>query len=231
MKYLTVVIILLSGCCSGNPDNNAVGVVSPPAKTNTAEITPPITPAIPPPPVQRLDTWNSHEEMDIASGKMLRVRRILSSNYVELGFPYQGMQKGQLTVRDHPRFGTDVFFAIQRGQIVSCGHYRDGITVRFDNAVKTWRCENGADGSNDIAFFNKTTDFLRYLQKAEVTVITMSIFQEGERSFEFNTKGFVPYETKQDRPRTVSRDRYEEPLTHTEQEYGLSPTSYLGGEE
>ena len=72
---------------------------------------------------------------------------------MEFGFPYGGKQHGQLTLRRHPRFGRNVIFNIERGQLM-CPSY-DGCTVlvRFDDAPPaSFSAMPPSDHSNETIF-------------------------------------------------------------------------------
>jgi hypothetical protein len=130
------------------------------------------------------------ETVDAASGKASRQFMVSSTNMIELGFPYMGPQRGHLEVRQHPRWGQAVIFSVDRGQIVSCGSYRRGVTVRFDESVDHWACAEPEDGSNTSVFINRDEAFIKRMKKAQVTVVSVLFYQQGEFSFEFKTAGF-----------------------------------------
>ncbi len=77
--------------------------------------------------------WIYDSSAEGMSGKSVATASVYSSNTIKLGFPYQGEQKGRLTLRRHPRWGNDVILAIEQGQIL-CHSYGDCyVGVRFDN--------------------------------------------------------------------------------------------------
>ncbi len=128
---------------------------------------------------------------DTASGKTVFTNWLISVNEINLSFPYSGSQNGILTIRNHPRFGEDIIFRIEKGQILSL----DGISlddnkyflVRFDNGeVERWNYSESTSQSSDIIFIGKREEFLKKLLDSEKIYITVNLYQEGQKTFIFD---------------------------------------------
>ena len=74
----------------------------------------PPSPAPPPPAGSQ---WNYSHDADEMTGKASHVVSVESENTVQFDFPYQEAQHARLSIRRHPRFGKNVIFAIERGQL------------------------------------------------------------------------------------------------------------------
>jgi len=137
------------------------------------------------------DRWKYYKFQDPGSGKYYSQAIVKSENEVNLDFPYDGYQRAYFEFRNHPRFGKDLIFGLQRGQIL-CDEYRNKyVSIRFDNStVERYRCLEASDGSSrQIALvgFDAIASRISVVKNIFVSVF---IFQEGERTFEFRVNGF-----------------------------------------
>lgn len=133
---------------------------------------------------------SSEEEM---GGGSVRTATVDSKNAIDLDFPYAGSQHGRLSLRRHPRWGNDVIFRIERGQIL-CHSYGDcAIQVRFDDG-KVLRYDGNPpeDNSSEVVFIPAFSTFMKQLPRAKVVKIEVSIYQAGNQVFEFDVSGFKP---------------------------------------
>lgn len=136
----------------------------------------------------------SDEEM---SGKAVVTAQVTSTNTINLDFPYSGAQHGTLTLRRHPRWGNDVIFRIERGQIL-CHSYGDcTINVKFDDG-KVIRLNGNPpdDNSSEVVFIPGFTTFTKQLPKAKRVKIEVSLYQAGNQVLEFDVSGFKPEKFK-----------------------------------
>jgi hypothetical protein len=119
--------------------------------------------------------------------------RVLSTNIVNFSFPYTGAQRGQLTLRTHPRFGRDVIFSIERGQIL-CRSYEDcTVLVRFDEEpAAKYSAVGAADNSTETIFIRNYNRFVEKLGKAKRVRVSVDIYQQGAPVFEFDVSDFAP---------------------------------------
>ena len=135
--------------------------------------------------------WTYHIEEDAMTSRKAKFASIYSENSVEFGFPYQGPQRGTLTIRDHPSYGHDVYLSIERGQIL-CQSYEDcEIKVRFDEREpESWGASASSDHSTTIIFLRNEARFTRKMRAAKVVRIQIPVYQEGQQVFEFVVGGF-----------------------------------------
>ena len=116
---------------------------------------------------------------------------VSSTNAVNFGSPYDGEQHGQLTLRTDPKYGRDLIFSIERGQLL-CRSYEDcQAMIRFDDGKpENFSGIGPADNSSETVFIRNYDKFLGRLRKAKIVRISMNIYQEGAPVFEFDVSGF-----------------------------------------
>ena len=144
--------------------------------------------ATPPEPVS---AWSYDSDAEGMSGKSVRTASVTSSNTVSLGFPYAGEQHGRIALRKHPRWGNDVIFSIEQGQIL-CHSYGDcRVGVRFDDGkIQHVTGNPPEDGSSETVFLPMYGTFLKQLKTAKKLRIEVQIYDNGSNVFEFDVAGF-----------------------------------------
>lgn len=161
------VIIYFSGKDSSTTLNSSSGVSAPP----------------------KAEEWSYSESTDTVSGKSLSSAIVKSNNRFELEFPYNGGTVGTLQIRQHPRYGKDVIFYVNKGQIL-CNSY-DGcyVTVKFDDkpAFKV-KATEPADHSNDMLFLNGYAGLLKNIKNSKKMIVEVTFYHSGNKAFEFNTE-------------------------------------------
>lgn len=117
--------------------------------------------------------------------------RVSSSNTVNFDFPYSGEQYATLTLRTHPRYGKDVIFRIEKGQIL-CNSYEDcAVLVRFDDEEPVkYSAGAAADYSTEVVFIRNYNGFIEKMLRAKKVRIAANIYQQGAPVFEFDVSGF-----------------------------------------
>ena len=137
--------------------------------------------------------WEYTDYIDEASGKTAYKASLLSENKINLSFPYSGSQNGTLSVRNHPRWGKDIYLKIKKGQILSIDGYsydNKYFLVRFDDGdVKKWNYVGSTSQSSDIIFISNEKKFLKKLTNSNKIYITINIYQDGQNTFVFDSKG------------------------------------------
>jgi len=137
--------------------------------------------------------WTYFDYEDAASGKAAFKASLTSENEINLSFPYGGNQNGTLSLRNHPRFGKDIFFKINKGQILSIDGYSYDdkyFLVRFDDGdVNRWNYLEAADQSSDIIFISNEKKFKEKLTNSSKIYLTVNLYQDGQRTFIFDVKG------------------------------------------
>jgi len=134
-------------------------------------------------------TYSLNEEQ--MTGGMRKTASVTSSNSVEFGFPYGGAQNGRLTLRTDPRYGKDVIFRIERGQILCISYEGCTVQVRFDDEKPlNFSASAAADHSSETVFIDDYARFLAKMRKAKRVRLSLSIYQNGRPVFDFDVSGF-----------------------------------------
>lgn len=135
--------------------------------------------------------WTYDVREDKMTGGATRHAYVLSTNTVNFGPPYSGEQHGRLSLRIDPKYGRDVIFSIERGQLL-CRSYEDcDVLVRFDEGKpERFSAVGPADNSSETVFFRNYDRFLGKLRKARIVRISLNVYQEGAPVFEFDVSGF-----------------------------------------
>ncbi|QNI65701.1 hypothetical protein [Synechococcus sp. A15-44] len=128
---------------------------------------------------------------DQATGRRAKTASLTSKNSMNFGFPYSGTQYGRFIVRNHPRYGVDAYLKIEQGQLL-CNSYSDtNVLIRFDNgAASAYSCTGASDHSTEFAFITNVARLEGRMKTAKKMFITVSVYQEGSRTWEFNVKGY-----------------------------------------
>ncbi|WP_115023034.1 hypothetical protein [Synechococcus sp. UW69] len=135
--------------------------------------------------------WTYSGYIDDATGKRAKTARLTSKNSMNFGFPYSGTQYGRFTVRNHPRHGVDAFLQIDQGQLLCDNYSNTSVLIRFDNGPATrYGCQGAADHSSEIVFIQNVAGLEARMKTAKKMYITVSVYQEGSRTWEFNVKGY-----------------------------------------
>lgn len=139
--------------------------------------------------------YTSHE--DAMTSQKSHHAEVRSTNIHEFEFPYHRPQRARLTLRDHPRYGKDVIFAIERGQLQCSSYSGCDVMVRFGDAPARRYSANGPeDSSSEMLFFENQADFRRRMQGVDVVRISTSIYKQGSPIWEFDVSGYNPERMK-----------------------------------
>jgi hypothetical protein len=133
-------------------------------------------------------TWIYHNQADAMSGKSTHQAQLVSDNTLALAFPYGGQNNGMLIIRKHPKWGTDVIFQLQKGQLM-CRSYRPcNISVKFDNkAPKVFKGAPAEDNDSTLAFLTPTKTFIAEASKASRILVEITLFKQGTHVLEFTS--------------------------------------------
>ena len=157
-------------------------ILSPPTEIKSA-----------PEPVKNITglQWQYTQAEDKMIGGTSYHATVLSTNTVNFGFPYNGLQNATLHLRSSPKSGKNLLFSLEKGQIL-CNSY-DGcsILVRFDNEkATTYSATAAADNSTEIIFIDNYSKFVEKMMKAKRVLISTNIYQQGAPVFEFDISDF-----------------------------------------
>lgn len=182
-----------------NSRSPSVGEPPPPAPPVSAVATgqPRPSPTSIPTPEQK--HWD-YTELDDKMGRgKIKLISTLSTNTISLGFPYEGAQRAELTIRERPEEGStervgQVFLSINNGQLLD-SDYSSGALVRFDNSKPIYfRTQHPDDGSSDTLFFmgDAFNVFVNRLRRPVKTLrIEVPVYQAGKQVFVFSVDGFT----------------------------------------
>lgn len=130
--------------------------------------------------------WKVVTSTNEMTGEKLRRAEMRSDNSLRLAFPYQGANRGTLTVI--PVEGrVMVMVGVDKGQILclqGCS-----ITARFDDSVAVhFDARPAADLSTDYIVLDRGDQFVEWLEGARKIRVQISLFQNGAQVLAFTQK-------------------------------------------
>lgn len=145
--------------------------------------------------IAALSRWRTDDSVDALTGKKTKTYSVESDNQVNLDFPYKGPQHGRLTVRRHPKYGLNIIFSIEKGQLLchdsSLDYGRCMVDVRFDDKPpRRVQMGKSSDGDPTYLFVSNEATFLKELVGSKVLIVQPTIFHNGNVPFQFQTIGF-----------------------------------------
>lgn len=192
-------LIVVAMCSSGGSSDDAAPSSTPTATPPAAD--PPVAapavtpepPAEPAPPPEPPSRWMYSADKDDIDDATVYTAAVISTNTIELDFPYRGPQHGQLMLRRHPRHGRDVILTIERGQILCSTYSECKVLVRIDDGpIQRLQGNEPADNSSEVVFIPLYQTFMKKLPTAKKVRVQVQMFQAGEQTFEFDVSGFDP---------------------------------------
>jgi hypothetical protein len=143
--------------------------------------------------------WKYSRQLDEITQKTIFYAQSSSINSNDLHWPYGPGIFARLTVRNHPRYGKDIYMSIDKGQLL-CRHYDPcSVVVRFDeNNPATFSGSSPSDGSSDIVFIKKYDRFIDLVKKSKTAIIEVPAYQDGNIrwSFEIDSIDMTKMEKK-----------------------------------
>lgn len=135
--------------------------------------------------------WSYFHNSDAMGKSTIYQAQISSTNSLHFSFPYEGAQQARLTLRIHPRYGSDIILSIEKGQFLCSSYDGCSVLVRFDDekAVK-YTAASAADNSTETLFIRNYARFFSGMLKAKRVRIAASVYQQGEPIFDFEVAGF-----------------------------------------
>lgn len=131
--------------------------------------------------------WEYTENVDRMSGKKSRTAVAESDNSLSLAFPYQGQNKGQIVIRQHPQYGLDVIFKIDKGQLMCRTYEPCRINVKFGDAKPiTFNGTGAADHDSTVAFLSSPQRFIESAQKTQNILVQFTVYNGGTNILEFS---------------------------------------------
>ena len=117
--------------------------------------------------------WEYRDYEDKASGKTAFKASLLSENKINLSFPYSGSQNGTLSVRNHPRWGKNIFYDLSASVSLHPTKCLDLINSHklstYSKAFSILSSEANYENNNDSLYFDKEI-FSKHLHKIPVLI-------------------------------------------------------------
>lgn len=136
------------------------------------------------------NAWHADVKIDEMTGKKEYTASVISENNVTLGFPY-GKIGGRLTIRNHPRYGKDVIFSADKGQIPCRSYSPCRVLLRFDDQKPiSLQGSNPSDGSTEVVFISGYDRITKELSKAKILKIQLEFYSNGNQIFNFDVSDF-----------------------------------------
>lgn len=134
-------------------------------------------------------SWEYEDQVDPMSSKPTRLAWITSTNSLALEFPYGGENRGHLMVRQHHRYGLDVIFRVDKGQMPCRPQISPcRVLVRFDDKPPASFDGLGPeDHDSRVIFLRDAQRFIRAAEGAKTIKVQKTFFRNGDQVLEFRT--------------------------------------------
>lgn len=141
------------------------------------------------PLTETVSNWSYSESVDEITGKKSSSATIVSDNYKRLSWPYDGETRLTIFIRSHPRYGNDIIFQVDRGQIL-CSSY-DGCAgmINVDGKAEKLSLNEPADHDSKVVFVRYDAAILRKLKGSKKVVVELPMYQNGNVAWTFLTEG------------------------------------------
>jgi len=131
--------------------------------------------------------WTYKEEIDRMGRGNNKYAWIYSSTFLSFGFPYEGLQRAELTIR-RVNGRNEVYIKIEEGQFQT-DIYGTELTVRFDDGKpQHYSAVGSSDNDPTVLFINSYERFITNLKKARRLLIEATFYQEGNYIMEFDVE-------------------------------------------
>ncbi|WP_031430483.1 hypothetical protein [Methylomicrobium agile] len=109
-----------------------------------------------------------------------------SLNEIEFGPPYEGKQRGVLTLRQNFNNSHDVYFGLEKGQFL-CDNRACGITARFDTGMVQFFEATPAQNENMPGIYIRNADiFIHFAEVSNTVTITAAFLDQTKQTFQFD---------------------------------------------
>ena len=137
---------------------------------------------------EKSDSWEYSITEDKMRGTKKAYASLVSTNKVQLGFPYNDSVLAVSLRKDEGE--TNVMLTV-KGQFV-CNKYSEKcyVSAKFDdNPVVDFEFGEAAHGTPDVIFIEKEKEFIAEIKKSKKAIIEVPLFNNGRAQYEFDTKG------------------------------------------
>ena len=133
--------------------------------------------------------WTYSRQIDEMSKGTIKSASVDSINTVDFAFPYNGVQRASLELRNHPRYGKDVILSLEHAQFL-CRVDECTVSVRFDGGrPQSYNAAEPSDHSTNTLFIRNYDRFHAGAYKAKKVFIEAQFYQQGPHVFEFSVDG------------------------------------------
>jgi hypothetical protein len=113
---------------------------------------------------------------------------IYSQNVVEFGPPYEGKQRGVLTLRKNFNNSHDVYFGLEKGQF-QCDSRTCSITAQFDNGrVQFFEASPAHNESTPGVYIRNANNFIRFAKASAAVDISARFYNQPIQTFQFDIR-------------------------------------------
>ncbi len=131
------------------------------------------------------EDWETNRWKEEMTGGEAVLATVGSENSLDFKFPYSGPNRGWLTVRKHPSYGTHVYLTINQGQIL-CSPFDCPIRIRFDESKPImFRGTEPADHDSTMVFVGNAKRFIQLASKAKTIFVQFNAYGNGAPVLEF----------------------------------------------
>jgi hypothetical protein len=111
-----------------------------------------------------------------------------SQNEIEFGAPYEGKQRGVLTLRKNFDNSHDVYFGLEKGQF-QCDSRSCSITAQFDNGLKKFfEASPAHNESTPGVYLRNANNFISFAKASAAVAITARFQDQSFQTFQFDTR-------------------------------------------
>lgn len=134
--------------------------------------------------------WRVDESTDPLTDETIKIACATSSNQVYLSSPY-GPRSARLCIRQHPKFGRDVYLTLDgSGQILCRSYDNCTVPIRFDDGtVQSFSGGEPSDNSSETIFIVNDGRFITAAKAASRIRVQLEFYQNGNQTFDFPARG------------------------------------------
>lgn len=132
--------------------------------------------------------WKYIDGTSKLTGEATKTAEIISTNSMDLKFPYQGRNTGRLSVIKAGKGPASAIFDFDKGQTMCSNPASCLLMIRFDDAKPvTFEGSRSADHATNVVFLNNSGKFISLATKAKRIYVGLNLYQNGTQLLEFNS--------------------------------------------
>ncbi len=134
-----------------------------------------------------LTNWMYQESVDEMRGETTYLAINKSLNTAELAFPYGAGVELNIVLRDDAKYGENVFFGVNKGQLF-CSYQDCYISIKFDDGPVQKLATSEASGGRSESLFleDGINAFVEKLKESETVMIEVNFYDHGTEQFKFD---------------------------------------------